>query len=152
MTTMFAPVSGSFLGFDRLFNELDYMLSDRFRGNTGYPPLNLYKEEDDGYSIELALAGFKKSDVRIEHDKKKNLLTISGDTTPKVTGDGIEQISTEPKREVIRQGLAHRKFTRSFTLADDLEVQSAVLEDGLLTVKLSKVTRPEDQPLLIPLA
>ena len=150
---MFAPLSTSFLGFDRLFAELDHMLASTSTQSAGYPPLNLFKE-DDGYVIELALAGFKKSQIKIEHDKKKGLLTVSGDSsvapTSEGTGIGAETVES-PKREVIRQSIAARKFVRAFTVADDLEVQEAALEDGLLTIKLKKLELEENKPLLIAL-
>jgi HSP20 family molecular chaperone IbpA len=130
----------------------------------------VYKEADDGYSIELALAGFKKEDIRIEHDKKNSLITITGDNSPRTQqtteqmarvvqpgkissrSELVEAPRTEVSRQVIRQGIANRSFTRSFTVADDLLVDGATLEDGLLTVKLKKLDLPENRPLLIPIA
>ena len=149
MGTLFAPLSSSFLGFDRLFSDLDRLLAAA-PATSGYPPLNLFKE-DNGYVIELALAGFKKSQIKVEHDKKNGLLTVSGDSTqPEVTGTGVGAEFQE-KREVIRQSIAARKFVKSFTVADDLEVQEASLEDGLLTIRLKKLELPEHKPLLITL-
>lgn len=168
--SLFSPLSHSFLGFDPLFDEVDRLLALAKTQSTsvGYPPLNVYKEPDDGYSIELAVAGFKKDDIRIEHDKKNGLITISGDNTvrPQVTANVVRagKISSRsdvaevpknemaPTRQVIRQGIANRSFTRSFTVADDLLVEGATLEDGLLTVKLKKLDLPENKPQLIPIA
>lgn len=154
MGTLFSPLATSFLGFESLFDELDRLMREPARASTtGFPPLNLYREEN-GYSIELAVAGFKKSQLKIEHDKKNGVLTITGDgslpTEPVAssTETALEPIQT---RSVIRQSIAARKFSRSFKIADDLEVSDAALEDGLLTVSLRRLDTPENKPLLIPL-
>jgi molecular chaperone IbpA len=168
---LFAPLSTSYLGFDQLFSDLDRLLAATSPAQATYPPMNLYRESD-GYSIELALAGFKKSQIRIEHDKKKGLLTIFGDSSLSETeGTGIgKEAKREPlntrkssstevaaasdnavSREVIRQSIATRKFTRSFTLESELEVQEASLEDGLLTIRLRNIEAEENKPLLIQL-
>ena len=57
------------IGFDRMFNSLlDAPAS------TGYPPYNIVKDSEEKYCIELAIAGFSKSDIIIE--SKDNILTI----------------------------------------------------------------------------
>lgn len=149
-TSVLAPLHSTFLGFDRLFNDIDHWLATAptQAAGAGYPPLNIYREQD-GYSIEIALAGFKKTDIRIEHDRKRSLLTVSGDATRSFPQD--KDSATSVSREVVKQGIASRKFTRSFTVADDLEVLDANLEDGLLLIRLKQFVREEDKPLLIPL-
>jgi molecular chaperone IbpA len=132
----------SFLGFDHLFGELDRQLTlanQGISGSSSFPPYNIIKEEK-GYSIELAVAGFKKSDITIQHDKKNGTLTIQGAVVNEAEG-----------RTFIRQGVAMRKFTRSFTLSEDIEVEGAKLEDGMLTISLVKVEREGEKPVLIPL-
>lgn len=132
----------NFLGFDHLFGELDRQLalaSQGVSGNGTFPPYNIIKEEN-GYSIELAVAGFKKNDITIQHDKKNGTLVIQGSV-----------VNESESRTFIRQGVAMRKFTRTFTLNDDLEVKSAKLEDGMLTISLERVEREGEKPILIPL-
>lgn len=151
MASLFAPVSGSFLGFERLFDQLDSMIGETRHGHSfqvpTYPPTNLYREENGDYTIELALAGFKKSQIKIELNRKSGTLSISGDTS-KEDEDKNVILKT---RETVQRKIATRKFTRSFSIADDLEVGDASLEDGLLVISLKKIVREEDQPLLIPL-
>lgn len=136
------PLNTRFLGFDRLFGDIDRILSDAQATavNTGFPPFNLYKEKS-GYSIELALAGYKKSDIYVKHDKKAGTLTIGS--------DGGGENDQPAGRELLKGGIAARAFDRVFTVADNLVVKSAEMKDGLLTVTLETVEREEDKPLLI---
>jgi len=168
---MFAPLSSSFLGFDSFFSELERMLDMASNSSLqgGYPPLNLYQENDGGYTIEVAVAGFKKEHIKIEHNKKTGVLSIYGDTgvrnsiTEPVAPD-VDRLAnqdidtTKPlsvtvptQRTVLKSGIATRQFARHFTLADNLEVKDAKLEDGMLTISLQHVAREEDKPLLITL-
>jgi molecular chaperone IbpA len=141
MTRFYQPLQTRFLGFDNLFREMDRLLGDAHTTvATGFPPFNLYKEKN-GYSIELALAGYKKEDIFIKHDKKNGTLTIGSN------GSGAE--SQPEDRELLRGGIAARSFERIFTVADNLVVKGAELKDGMLTVQLEVVEREEDKPLLI---
>jgi molecular chaperone IbpA len=135
------PFHSSHLGFEHIFNEIEYMLT---QGQTvaetaGYPPFNVFKDGDN-YTIEMAIAGFKKQDVSIEHDRRRGILNVSGQKTE----------SAQPEnREQLKKGIGTRSFRREFTLADDLEVTGAALEDGILSVRLNKIVREEDKPLVI---
>lgn len=81
---------------------------------------------DYTYNIELALAGFNKKDINVEY--ADNTLTVKSIDTEEEDKDGT-----------IYKGISKRKFTRTFTLADDVEVKGAELKDGLLTVSLEKI-------------
>lgn len=135
------PLHSRFLGFDRLFGDIDRALSaaQTSVAGTGFPPFNLYKEKT-GYSIELALAGYKKEDIYVKHDRKYGTLTIGSDGAP---------TDVPEDRELLKGGIAYRAFDRAFTVADNLVVKSAEMKDGLLTVQLELVEREEDKPLLI---
>ena len=105
----------------------DYL--DRFFHTTtqqNYPPYNIIQVNNVETKLEVALAGFKKKDIKVytEHGK----LNIEG---------GKEE-STE-KSNYTHQGLAQRSFSRSWTITDDTEVKSVEFEDGLLTVTVSKI-------------
>lgn len=132
------PLSNRFLGFDRLFSDLERAASAASTGNAGgFPPYNLYRE-DDGYTIEVALAGYRKENVFINHNLANGVLTIGGNTGEPEDGASL------PKSELITCGIANRSFVRTFTLADDMEVQEAEMSDGLLKVKLKKLDRKPD--------
>ena len=73
----------------------------------------------------------------MELDRKNNTLSISG---------GREDRDHET---VVVMGIAERNFERKFVIADDLEVSSATMVDGLLTVQLTQVEREQDKPVQI---
>ena len=124
----------SAVGFDRVFARLvDY--SHNNMASTGFPPYNIKKVCDYGYEIEMALAGFGKEDIEVE--VANGVLTIRS----------VKDNSNEP--EVLHRGISYRKFNRRFTLADDIVVRDAKLENGLLSVGLEQVVPDEMKPKLI---
>ena len=122
------------VGFDRVFDRLvDY--TNNNMNSTGFPPYNIKKVGDYGYEIEMALAGFGKEDFEVE--VANGVLTIRS----------VKDNSDEP--EVLHRGISYRKFNRRFTLADDIVVRDAKLENGLLSVELEQVVPEEMKPKLI---
>ena len=119
------------IGFDRYFEDLERMSNIT---QTNYPPYNVVKEDDEHFSVELAVAGFSKKDVSIT--KEKNVLVIEG------------KVEDESK-DFVHKGLASRAFKRSFTLADDEEISGASLKDGILVVSLERIIPEEDKPISI---
>lgn len=109
------------VGFESLFKELfeEFQKPSKIQP---YPPYNIKKLEDNKYVIEIAVAGFGKSDLEIELDG--STLKVNGSIT-----------STEPG-EYLFKGVAERAFTRSFTLADNVEVKNADIVNGLLKIWL----------------
>ena len=103
--------------------------------STGFPPYNIKKVGDYGYEIELALAGFGKDDIEVE--VANGVLTIRS----------VKNNSDES--EVLHRGISYRKFNRKYTLADDIIVTGAKLENGLLLVQLEQVVPEEKKPRLI---
>jgi len=121
----------SFIGFDRLFTEMDRAFENS--ANKGYPPYNLIQEDDDKYIVELAVAGFSMNDLSIT--KEGNILKIEGTT----------QESDTPVRYV-HKGIGGRNFTRTFTLNDYVEVNDASLNDGILRIDLERIVPEALQP------
>ena len=119
------------IGFDRYFEDLERMSNIT---QTNYPPYNVVKEDDEHFSVELAVAGFSKKDVSIT--KEKNVLVIEG------------KVEDESK-DFVHKGLASRAFKRSFTLADDVEISGSSLKDGILVVSLERIIPEEDKPISI---
>ena len=120
------------VGFDNAFDVFERMFENDFKLNGGhmgnYPPYDIVRTGDYTYNIQLALAGFGKKDIDVEY--KDNTLTIKSMHPKGETGE---------KAGTIHKGISKRKFTRTFTLADDVEVKGAELKDGLLTVSLEKI-------------
>jgi molecular chaperone IbpA len=113
------------IGFDSFFNTLDSITGDV----KGYPHYNIKKLDDNKWSIELALAGFSKDDIEIE--VKDNVMTINGELK-------------EENNEYVYKGISSRKFSKSFTLAEFTECESATMENGILSIILEK-NIPEDK-------
>lgn len=128
------------LGFERAFHQMEELLHKRVANASNFPPYNIYKS-DDGYTIELALAGYRKSDITIEHNKQKGVLTIKGKSTREPM-DG---------KVVLRNGIAHREFIREILVSDGIEVDSAEMTDGVLWINLVNPIQSENKPLQIPI-
>ncbi len=119
-----------FVGFDEQFTKLAVQAQDLTKNIPTYPPFNIKKLGDNKYIIELAVAGFTQHDIEVTLDSNK--LTISGNTT-------------DEDCEFLFKGIANRGFTRSFALADKIEVQSAEIINGMLKIALDKII--EAQPI-----
>ena len=68
----------SFVGFDHLFNELEWTAK---HANDHYPPHNIIKTGESNYLIELAIAGFSQDEISVE--VKDRTLTVTGDHVSK---------------------------------------------------------------------
>lgn len=114
------------VGLDRFFDHVDQLLNDV--GQTqSFPPYNLFKD-NDVYTLELAVAGFSREDLSI------SLTSEAGMQQLIINGNKDRQKDEE--RDYITRGLATRKFTRTFTLAENVRVDQVKLVDGVLTIKL----------------
>ena len=126
------------VGFDRQFNRLnDYVKHQQ--QSTGFPPYNIQKVEDFKYTIELALAGFSKDDIEIE--VADGVLTVR--SVKEKDDDEVNDDYT------LHRGISYRKFNRKFTLSDDVVVNDAKLENGLLVIELEQIIPEEKKPRLI---
>ena len=100
---------------------------DQVWGTTAqtYPPYNIVQHSNHESSLEIALAGFKKKEVKVytEHGK----LYVEGKKEEK------------KESEYVHRGMAQRSFERSWQLSEDVEIKKVSFEDGLLTVELGKV-------------
>jgi len=121
------------VGFDRTFDRLfDYVTHQA--ESTGYPPYNIEKQGEYNFTIEMALAGFGKKDIEIEF--AEGLLTV-------------QSVKEKEEKETLYKGISQRNFTRKFTLADDIVVKGAKLENGMLTIDLERIVPEEKKPQLI---
>ena len=122
------------VGFDRQFNRLNDYISHQ-QTSTGFPPYNIRKEGDVNHVIEMALAGFSKDDIEVE--------VAQGVLTIRSMKENTDDEAT------VHRGISYRKFDRKFTLADDIVVNDAKLENGLLTITLEQIIPEEKKPKLI---
>ena len=122
------------VGFDRVFDNLARYM-DNTVASTGFPPYNIRKDGDYGYVIEMALAGFSKKDIEVE--------VAEGTLSIRSVKENSEDDST------VYRGISYRKFDRKFTLADDIVVNGAKLENGMLSLELERVVPEEKKPRLV---
>ena len=109
------------------FGMDDYL--DRFFNETrteNYPPYNIVQVNNVETRLEVALAGFKKKEVKVYTEFGK--LVVEGNKEQK-----------EEKDQLVFKGLAQRSFKRTWGITDDTEVQKVEFEDGLLTVTVGKI-------------
>ena len=124
------------VGFERQFNRLnDYVKHQQ--QSTGFPPYNIQKVEDFKYTIEMAIAGFSKDDIEVE--VADGVLTVRS----------VKESDNSDDEWTLHRGISYRKFNRKFTLADDIVVNDAKLENGLLTIELEQIVPEEKKPRLI---
>jgi len=119
----FAPFRRSTVGFDRLFDMLENSSFGQGQ-QENYPPFDLVKEGDNEYRIELAVAGFRPEYLDIT--AQDNVLIVSG----------RKNESDEKGSNYIYRGIATRSFERRFALADHVQVKSACMKDGMLSIEL----------------
>ena len=118
---LFDKITKNSIGMD------DYL--NRFWDDTttsNYPPYNLIQVNNHESKLEIALAGFKKDELKVYTEFGK--LYIEG-----------KKEESEVDGEFIHKGLAQRNFQRVWTVTDDTKVGSVSFEDGLLTVELNKI-------------
>ena len=129
------------IGFDDMFDQFENMLGNgNLSMQSNYPPYNIRRTGKDNYSIEVALAGFNKNDVEVEFED--NLLTVR-------TKQVDKSDAKNENGEVIHRGISQRQFARSFTIADDVKVNSAELKDGLLTIDCERILPDHKKKRLI---
>jgi molecular chaperone IbpA len=122
------------VGFDRVFDQLNTYVANNAT-SSGFPPYNIRKEGDYNYVIEMALAGFGKDDIEVE--------VADGTLSVRSVKENSEDDSTQYR------GISYRRFERKFTMADDIIVNDASLENGMLTINLERVVPEEKKPRLI---
>jgi molecular chaperone IbpA len=134
LTTLdLTPFYRSAIGVDRLFDRIVGQLDTT--PNNNYPPYNILKTGENTYEVQVAVAGFKQGEVNVE--VKEGTLIVTG-----------EQLETELPEgyKYEHQGISARRFIRTFSLADYVEVKNAVSRDGILTVSLERIIPEALQP------
>ena len=133
------PVS---VGFDNVFDHFEKMFEDDYFNapTVNYPPYNIVKTGENKYDVEVALAGYNKKDINIEY--ADNLLTIK-------SVKDRNSAKKDSESGVLHKGISKRFFSKTFTIADDTEVKSAELKDGLLKVSLERIIPEAKKPKVI---
>ena len=121
----FTPLYRQSVGFDHLANMIEQLASNE--GDNGFPPYNIERiphseDEDERLRITLAVAGFTTDQLDVSTEE--NQLVIRG------------KQQDEQDRHYLHRGIAARQFQRTFVLAEGIEILSADLKDGLLSIDL----------------
>jgi molecular chaperone IbpA len=139
MTHLSLPYGKSLLpstvGFDRLlstFEEFDNLLGQGTKIQT-YPPYNIIKEDNETYTIEIAVSGFKRDEIEITSEGGK--LYVNG---------AIKTARTSDK--YLHRGIGTRDFSHKFVLSDTVVVRDADIVDGLLVINLENIIPEEKKP------
>jgi molecular chaperone IbpA len=126
------------IGFDRIFDQMA-QYADHQITSSGFPPYNIRKVDDYFFSIDLAVAGFSEDDIEIE--------VAEGVITVRSVKEDDE--TNEEYDSKIYRGISHRKFTRKFTVADDIIVNGASMINGMLSIDLERIVAEEKKPRLV---
>ena len=128
------------IGFDNVFDHFERMMGDdHFQANgVNYPPYNIVKTGAYTYDVELAIAGFSKKDIDVSYED--GMLTVKS----------IQEAKTDETSDgVLHRGISKRFFSKSFSIADDVEVKGAELKDGLLRISLERIIPENKKPRTI---
>lgn len=123
---LFSQLRPVTIGFDNMFDHFERMFEGEFTAPS-FPFYNISKSKDNNniFTIELALAGYSKDDIEVTFED--NILNIKS------------KASEEKSEDFLHQGISKRYFSKSFTIADDVKIEGASLENGLLKIKLERV-------------
>ncbi len=124
------------VGFDRMFDTFESRFANQL--TTNYPPHNIVKTGETTYSIEIAVAGFKRNEINVEVEQE--ILTVRGAT---------ETPNESTTRQYLHRGLSSRDFNRSWQLAEHMVVKGAEIRDGVLTISLEYVIPEEKKARII---
>jgi molecular chaperone IbpA len=127
-----APFYRNSIGVDRLFDRITAQIDSAAAGN--YPPYDIVKTSDNSYEIRVAVAGFCQAEIDVTFHDGQLIIT------------GEKNRDDDNEHEYLHHGISARKFARTFSLADYVEVQSANAKDGILTVYLQRIVPESAKP------
>jgi molecular chaperone IbpA len=134
-TNALNQLNRAILGFDNFFDNFEQRFANQI--NNTYPPYNILKHDEDSYEIEIAVTGFERDEITVEIDQ--NELVVKGQ----------RKDSGEDEPTYIHRGLATRDFTRSWTLAEHMEVGEGKIKNGVLTIELKRVVPEALKPRVL---
>ena len=121
------------VGFDKFFADLEDVTKNIAKAAPSYPPYNIKQVKENKYVIEMAVAGFSKTDIEVTLDGNK--LVVSGSAKDEPLEEG---------ETYFHKGIAARNFTRTFKLADKIEIEDAELVNGMLKIWLQNLVQAND--------
>ena len=133
------PLYRATVGFDRFADLVDRVMTADPAGQSGYPPFNIEKTDDNSYRISIAAAGFTEDDLNIE----------LRETALHVTATKPDEASA---KTYLHRGIATRSFEKRFHLADHMRVVGASLVNGMLDIELKREVPEALKPRRIEIA
>ena len=130
----FPQIESRLIGFDRVFDAVTRLSAVEGGQSNSFPPYNIKKLDAENYEIQIALAGFSKSELDITVEDGN--LVVKG-----------EQEKSED--DFLHKGIAERNFTRTWALADEVKVTGSKLKDGVLSISLVHEIPEEKKPTSI---
>ena len=121
------------VGYDKFFKDIEEVTKNVAKNVPSYPPYNIKQVSKNKYVIEMAVAGFAKSDIEITLEGNK--LVIKG---------SAKENELKEEETFLFKGIANRDFTRSFTIADKIEIGQAEMVNGMLRVWLENLVQAQD--------
>lgn len=122
MSKLYSP---SLIGWENIFQILETTKAPT------YPPYNIIKVDDNSQRIEIAVAGFQRSEIEVELNN--NELFITGKKVDK-------------EKVYIHHGISNKDFKHKFVLADTVHVTKVELVDGLLNIHLENIIPESKKP------
>ena len=107
--------------FDRIINQIDHAAS------TNYPPYNIVETGENTFELQLAVAGFSQGEIDVTTRDGEIIITGEKHDTSLPEGHSYKH-----------QGISSRKFMRSWTMGEYVEVSDATQKDGILTVRFER--------------
>lgn len=130
-----APFYRNAIGVDRILGRiLDSV--DQQNAAAGYPPYNIIRHGENRYEIQIAVAGFTEGEITVKVENGN--LIVTGEKEP-----------SDTEINFIHQGISARRFVRSFSLAEYVEVVDAAVTNGILSVNLEHIVPDSLKPRTI---
>lgn len=133
------PLFSQSIGFDRFNDLFKAAFTDIQSNQDTYPPYNIEKWGDNEYIITMAVAGINEKNIDVT--MQQGTLKVSGKALP----------ATKGKITHLYQGIPEGDFSKSFSLADHMQVQDATLKDGLLQIRLTQEIPDAQKPRMVPI-
>lgn len=121
------------IGFDSMLDELMSVASQQL--NSNYPPHNVIKTGENTVTIEIAVAGFEEGEIDITVDNRS--MTVVGSKKRDDLNSTVEYL---------HRGLSSRDFRQVFQLSEHVEIQNAVIRNGILSIYLERIIPEEKKP------
>ena len=139
-TTDLTNVHRHALGADRIIARILDSIENQNSQHSNYPPYNIIKLSETETEVQVAVAGFNISELEVKIEN--GVLIISGEKEINVEAEDVNYV---------HHGISARKFIRTWTLADNVEVLDANVKDGILNVRVKRLIPEAEKPKSIPI-